>query len=108
MMMSHSRSVSEVHYCWPSATQQEPPIEASLPSLDEEVSNHRSLEEWGNLMKKQGATLQIAFQNIRGFSKEEEMEVKLEALHCFVIDKAIDIFGFTESNMCWDVLPETQ
>jgi len=36
------------------------------------------------------------------------MEVKLEALRRFVTERQIDIFGFSESNTCWDVLEESQ
>jgi len=53
-------------------------------------------------------TLQIAFQNIGGFLKEEEMDIKLEALCHFVTDQNIDVLGLMESNTCWDVLPNTQ
>jgi len=37
---------------------------------------------------------------------DEEMEVKLEAMHRMLMDQDIDIFGFTESNTSWDLLPE--
>jgi len=36
------------------------------------------------------------------------MEVKLEALCHFVTERQINIFGFSESNTCWDVLEESQ
>jgi len=107
MTTLHSRRVREDHGPRRSASLQEPPTEASLPTLDEEVYNHRSLEEWGNIMgKKQDTTLRIAFQNIGGFLKEEEMELKFESMQRFVNNRNIDIFGFTEANTCWDVVPE--
>jgi len=99
--------MSEVHSRWHSATQLEPPTEASLPPLDEGVMNQSSLDKWGNQMKKQETTLCIVFQNIGGFQKEEEMDTKLEALCRFVMENEVDIFGFMEANTCWDVLPET-
>jgi len=55
--------------------------------------------------KKQDLSLWIVFQNIGGFSQEDEMAFKLAALHWFVTEKAVDIFGFMEANTCWDVLP---
>jgi len=58
--------------------------------------------------EKQEMTLWIAFQNIGGFFKEEEMEVKLEALQHFMSLREIDVLGFTEANTCWDLLPEPQ
>jgi len=33
------------------------------------------------------------------------MAFKLAALHQFVMEKEVDIFGFTEANTCWDMLP---
>jgi len=87
----------------------EPPTIASIPSSDEEVSNQRSLDEWGNTMeKKQETTICIAFQNVGGFAQAEDMNVKLEALRRFVTERQIDIFGFSESNTCCDVLDELQ
>jgi len=56
--------------------------------------------------KKQDTTLRIAFQNIGGFSKDEEMDLKFESIRNFINDRQIDIFGFTEANTCWDVTPE--
>ena len=56
--------------------------------------------------KKQETTLRIVFQNIGGFQQNEEMEAKLEVLRRFVTEKEVDIFGFTEANTCWDVLPD--
>ncbi len=70
----------EVHSPQRSASNQEPPTEASLPPLDEGVSDQRSLDEWGNSMKKQPTTLHIMFQNVGRFSKDDDMELKLEAL----------------------------
>jgi len=49
--------------------------------------------------------LWIVFQNISGFFQEEEMSIKLAALHQFVTEKEVNIFGFTEANTCWDVIP---
>jgi len=98
----------EVHFYQHSTTQSEPPTEASLPPSDEGVQNQRSLDKWGHSMEKQLSTLKVMFQNIGGFSKEEEMEIKLEALQHIVIDWDTDIFGFTEANTCWDALPEEQ
>jgi len=109
MTTRRSRSVSEAHSHWRSTTQMEPPTIASLPSLDEEVSHHRSLDEWGNTMKKkQETTIRIAFQNVGGFAQAEDMDVKLEALWRFVTEQQINILGFSESNTCWDVLEELQ
>jgi len=58
--------------------------------------------------KKQETTIRIAFQNVSGFAQAEDMDVKLEALRRFVTERQIDIFGFSESNTCWDVLEELQ
>jgi len=58
--------------------------------------------------KKQETTICIAFQNVGGFAQAEDMDVKLEALRRFVTKRQIDIFGFSESNTCWDVLDESQ
>jgi len=33
------------------------------------------------------------------------MVIKLAALHRFAMEKEVDIFGFTEANTCWDVIP---
>jgi len=52
--------------------------------------------------------LRIMFQNIGGFLQDEEMRIKLVALHRTMVDRQIDIFGFTEANTCWDVVPENQ
>jgi len=107
MTSSCSQRVREDHGPWHSASLQEPPTEASLPTLDEGVYNHRSLDAWGNIMgKKQDTTLRIAFQNISGFLKEEDMELKFESMWRFINDRNIDIFGFTEANTCWDVVPK--
>jgi len=38
----------------------------------------------------------------------KEMEIKLKALQHIVTDWNMDIFGLTEANTCWDVLPEEQ
>ena len=48
------------------------------------------------------------FQNVGRFLQDEDMRIKLVALHRTVIDRHIDIFGFTEANTCWDVVPEQQ
>jgi len=87
MTTRRSRSTSEVHSHWHSAQPTEPPTIASIPSSDEEVYNHRSLDEWGNTMgKKQETTIRIAFQNVGGFAQADEMDVKLEALRRFVTE----------------------
>jgi len=61
MMISCSQSRSEVHSHWHITTHLESPTEASLPPLDKGVPDHRSLDKWGHLMKKQSSTLQIMF-----------------------------------------------
>jgi len=72
------------------------------------VDNQRSTGEWGKTLgKKQGLTLWIAFQNIGGFLKDDEMDMKFEAVRRFITKHNIDIFGFTEMNTCWDVLDES-
>jgi len=43
-------------------------------------------------------TLRLAFQNVGGFLKDKEMAFKLEILHWMVIEREIDIFGFTEAG----------
>jgi len=48
------------------------------------------------------------FPNVGGFSKDDDMVIKLEALHRTMTDRQIDIFGFMEANTCWDVVPEQQ
>jgi len=104
-----SRGWSEDHSTRRSTAHAEPPTSTSPPPLDEGVVDQRSAEQWGNIMgKKQTTTLRIAFQNIGGFLKDEEMEVKLETLRRFITDHNIDIFGFTEANKCWDLVPEAQ
>jgi len=50
----------------------------------------------------------VVFQNVGGFLTEEEMEVKLEVLCRFITDQEVDVFGFTEANKCWDLLPDSQ
>jgi len=42
--------------------------------------------------------LQIAFQNIGSFLKEEDMEIKFEFLQCFITNRDIDVLGFMEAN----------
>jgi len=108
MTTPRSRENREDHGPRRSAVIQEPPTDASLPSSDDAVDyNQRSTGEWGKTLgKKQGLTLRIAFQNIGGFLKDDEMEMKFEAVRRFVTEHSIDIFGFTESNTCWDVLDE--
>jgi len=102
-----SRRIREVHESRRSAVIQEPPTDAPFPSSDEAVSNQRSIGKWGTTLgKKQGLTLRIAFQNIGGFLKDDEMDIKFEAVRRFVTDHNIDIFGFTETNTCWDVLDD--
>jgi len=108
MMTLHSWLVGEVHHSQHSMTLRKPPTRNSVTPLDEWVSHHRGLDEWGHLMKKQGMTLWIAFQNIGGFLQEEEMEMKLEAMWCFMSKREIDIMRFTEANTCWDLLPKSQ
>jgi len=104
-----SQRIREVHESRRSAVIQEPPTDAPFPSSDEAVSNQRSIGEWGTTLgKKQGLTLRIAFQNIGGFLKDDEMDIKFEAVRRFVTDHNIDIFGFTETNTCWDVLDDAQ
>jgi len=49
-------------------------------------------------------TLRLAFQNVGGFLQDEEMTFKMEILWRTVMEIEIDIFGFTESNTCWDLL----
>jgi len=100
---------SEAHYPRHSALDSEPPTAASLPPSDEGVLYQRSLDTWGNqLGKKLDTTLRIVFQNIGGFQKDEEMDLKLEALHRFVTEQEVDIFGFTKANTCWDLMPENR
>jgi len=108
MTTPRSRGNREDHGPRRSAVIQEPPTDASLPSSDDAVDyNQRSTGEWGKTLgKKQGLTLRIAFQNIGGFLKDDEMEMKFEAVRRFVTEHSIDIFGFTETNTCWDVLDE--
>jgi len=52
--------------------------------------------------------LRIMFQNVGGFSKDDEMRIKLATLRRTIGDRQTDIFGFTEANTCWDVVPENQ
>ncbi len=52
--------------------------------------------------------LRIMFQNVGGFLQDEDMRIKLVALRQTMVDRQIDIFGFTEANTCWDVVPENQ
>jgi len=108
MTPSRSRLRSEVHSNRRSAQFSEPPTAASLPPSDEGVNNQSSLEAWGNLMgKKQDFSLRIVFQNVGGFSQEEEMALKLAAIHRFTVEHEVDVFGFTEANTCWDILPSS-
>jgi len=58
--------------------------------------------------KKGTTTIRLVLQNVDGFSQDENMDLKLELLHCFVTDHNIDAFGFTEANTCWDMLPPQQ
>jgi len=97
----------EAHLSQHSTPPSEPPIEASIPLLDEGVTkNQGSLEDWGNLMGiKQTMMLHVAFQNIGSFS-DEEMDLKFEVMHRFVTNCKIDVFGFTKMNTCWDLLSE--
>jgi len=109
MTRPRSRGRSEAHPNRRSAEDAEPPTSTSPPPSDEGVVDHRSAEQWGNTMeKKQTNTLRIAFQNIGGFLKDEEMEVKLETLRRFISEHNINILGFTEANKCWDLVPEAQ
>jgi len=104
-----SQSGSEVHSTRQSATTAEPPTAASTQTLDEVVHNTRGWEEWGNKMgKKQHTTVCVLFQNIGRFQMAKEMEVKMEAMQCIVMERFIDILGFTESNTSWDLLQELQ
>jgi len=52
--------------------------------------------------------LRIMFQNVGGFSKEDEMGIKLAAQRQTIGDQQMDIYGFTEANTCWDVVPDNQ
>jgi len=62
MMTQCSQQQGEAHLCRKSTNTREPPIEASVPPLDERVINQGSLDEWDNLMGiKQLTTLQVAF-----------------------------------------------
>jgi len=36
------------------------------------------------------------------------MELKLESLRRLTMEQNIDILGFTESNTCWDLIPDNQ
>jgi len=56
--------------------------------------------------EKEDTTLWFVFQNIRGFLTDDEMDLKFEALQRFIMDHAVDIYGFTEMNTSWDLLPE--
>jgi len=69
MTPSRSRLRHEVHSCWHSASQSEPPTGTPLPPSEEGVINQRSPDEWGNQMKKKETTLHIVFQNIGAFNK---------------------------------------
>jgi len=79
MMTVRSQRGNEVRSPQHSAHHQEPPTEDSLPPSDKGAADQRILDEWGNSMKKQASTLCIMFQNVGGFSKDDEMEIKLEA-----------------------------
>jgi len=106
MMTPHSQRGSEDHFTWHSTTLREPPIRTSTPLPEEE---NRGSDKWGNTMgKKQHTMVQVLFQNVSGFLVDKEMEVKLEALQRTMMDCIIDIFGFTESNTSWGVLPDDQ
>jgi len=39
---------------------------------------------------------------------DDDTRIKLVALCQTMIDRQIDIFGFTEANTCWDIVPENQ
>jgi len=78
MTSLHSWRQGEAHLPWHSASHPEPPT--SIPP------------NFGR----------------RGFYQGSAEDAKLEELCCFVTDKEVDIFGFTEANKYWDLLPDQQ
>jgi len=106
-MTLHSWLGGEAHPYQHSAQSIEPPTRGLLTHLwmkglqttEDQTSGEN---QWKN------TTLCIVFQNIGGFQKEEEMELKLESIWRLTTEWNIDIMGFTESNTCWDLLPDNQ
>ncbi len=52
----------------------------------------------------------LCFQNIGSLPQLDEGDgaIKLQTLLSFVNQYQMDIFAFTEHNMCWDLLPSTK
>jgi len=98
-----SQGRGEAHPTQHSTEHVEPPTSTSSSTLDEGVLDQRSAELWGNMVEKHTTTLWVVFQNIGGFLKDKDMDVKLETLQCFITEKEIDIFGFTEVNKSGDL-----
>jgi len=57
-----------------------------------------------HVKKKQDNTIQLIFQNIDGIPRGEAGEWKLKVMQQFLMEIQADIFGFTESNTCWEVI----
>jgi len=106
-MSWHSRERGEDLRHLRSATSMEPPTrESPDPALDEVVTDPGLPVQWGNTLGKKGATtIRFILQNVDGSSQDDNMDLKMELLHRLITDQDVNVFGFTEANTCWDLLP---
>jgi len=80
-----------------------------VPTSDEVIEDPGHWEEWGNqLGKKHKDHIHICFQNVGGLIPKNGGDLKLTVLRTFSQLHQVDIFGFAEHNICWDLLPKQQ
>jgi len=81
------------------------PVSASYEAIED--PGHR--DEWGNqLGKKHKDHIHICFQNVGGLIPKNDGDLKLTILWNFSQLHHIDVFGFAEHNIFWDLLPKKQ
>jgi len=104
------RAGSEDHRLARSTQNREPPTSTDpAPASDEAISDPGRQHTWGKpLGKKQQNHIRICFQNVGGIIPAADDDLKLTVLRQFTQQHNIDVFGFAEHNVCWDVIQKTQ
>jgi len=97
----------EVHQQARHAQTMEPPTATGpAPSSDKETNSDPGRQElWG---QKNQNNFWICFQNIRGLIPESGRDLKLQVLLQYTQQHQINVFGFAEHNICWDMFSKNQ
>lgn len=82
-------------------------IQTNINYHEQGTSRYDNIEPSGDTLRERGESdnyIRIAFQNIRGITRNEDLPVELDAMH----ELGIDIMGMSETNCPWTPQSRTE